>query len=58
VYGSSPQSWASVERIVMEHHPVDGESWAQLRSWFAEAGLHVRRDTTDETGLGTAWLSR
>jgi FkbM family methyltransferase len=58
VYGSSPQSWATVQRIVMEHHPVDGESWDELRSWFATAGLHVRRDTTDETGLGTAWLSR
>jgi FkbM family methyltransferase len=58
VYASSPESWASVERVVMEHHPVDGESWATLRDWFAAAGLHVRRDTSDGTGLGTAWLSR
>lgn len=58
VYGSSPDDWASVQRIVMEHHPVDGESWEALRQWFADAGLHVRRDDSDVSGLGTAWLSR
>jgi FkbM family methyltransferase len=58
VYGSSPDDWASVQRIVMEHHPVDGESWDTLRQWFADAGLHVRRDDSDVSGLGTAWLSR
>ncbi|MCW2494341.1 FkbM family methyltransferase [Jatrophihabitans sp.] len=58
VYGSSPASWSTVQRVVMEHHPVEGESWSTLRSWFAAAGLHevASHDVTDS--LGTAWLSR
>ena len=36
VYASSPANWAAVQRVVMEYHPVPGESWDELRGWFAE----------------------
>jgi FkbM family methyltransferase len=57
VYKSSPSSWAGVQRLVLEYHSVEGESWEELRAWFADQGLHVLRD---ERGphAGTAWLSR
>jgi FkbM family methyltransferase len=58
VYASSEASWASVSRVVMEYHPVPGESWEQLRDWFAGVGLTVARHEADGPGLGTAWLVR
>ena len=58
VYASSPQSWASVQRVVMEYHPVAGESWDRLSAWFAGVGLNVVRHKSDSPGLGTAWLTR
>lgn len=59
VYNSSPALWASVQRLVLEFHPVDGQTWTELRAWFAARGLHVvRQETGDIPGLGLAWLSR
>jgi FkbM family methyltransferase len=58
VYASSEASWASVSRIVMEYHPVPGESWDELRAWFENVGLTVTRHEPDGPGLGTAWLAR
>lgn len=58
VYASAPASWASVQRIVMEYHPVAGESWGELRGWFEDVGLRVVRHRSDSPGLGTAWLAR
>jgi len=58
VYGSAPQLWDSVTHVVMEYHPVEGESWEKLREWFADAGLQVVRHESDRPGLGTAWLTR
>jgi FkbM family methyltransferase len=58
VYASSPQSWASVEMVVMEYHPVPGESWDELRAWLAGVGLQVVRHESQRPGLGTAWLTR
>jgi FkbM family methyltransferase len=58
VYGSAPELWESVTHVVMEYHPVEGESWEKLRAWFADAGLHVVRHESDRPGLGTAWLTR
>jgi FkbM family methyltransferase len=57
VYKSSPSSWADVQRLVLEYHSVDGESWEELRAWFGEQGLHVVRDERGRNA-GTAWLSR
>ena len=58
VYGSSKDSWATVQRLVLEYHEVAGETWAELRDWFAAAGLRVIRDEPEHAELGTAWLSR
>ncbi|MGH8961042.1 MAG: FkbM family methyltransferase [Jatrophihabitantaceae bacterium] len=58
VYASSTASWASVQRVVMEYHPVESESWDELRAWFADVGLHAVRHESDSPGLGTAWLER
>jgi FkbM family methyltransferase len=58
VYASTPSSWASVKRIVMEYHPVAGQSWEQLRSWFEDHGFRVVRQHSTGPGLGTAWLAR
>jgi FkbM family methyltransferase len=58
VYASTPGNWASVQRVVMEYHPVAGESWTELRAWFEGVGLDVVRHTSDSPGLGTAWLAR
>lgn len=58
VYASSPSSWDSVERIVMEYHRVDGQSWDELGAWFADVGLHTVRHESVAPRTGTAWLSR
>jgi FkbM family methyltransferase len=60
VYASDKRHWASVQRVVMEYHPVAGESWDELRAWFEGVGLRVMRDETDPhaPGLGLAWLER
>jgi len=59
VYGSSPELWDSVRRVVLEYHSVPGETWAKLRSWFEDRGLHVVEELAGTMdGLGSAWLSR
>ena len=58
VLPSDPAAWASVQRVVLEYHPVDGHSWEELRSFFAGVGLEVVRDEPVTDRLGTAWLSR
>jgi FkbM family methyltransferase len=57
VYASSPESWASVQRLVIEYHPVAGQSWDELRSWFERVGLTVQLEVIGG-GVGVAWLSR
>jgi FkbM family methyltransferase len=58
VYNSSPESWANVERVVLEYHDVPGESWAELRAWFAGVGLHLVAHQPYKADLGLAWLAR
>ncbi|MDP9117174.1 MAG: FkbM family methyltransferase [Actinomycetota bacterium] len=58
VYASHPESWSSVKRVVLEYHPVDGQSWTELSAWFARAGLDLVRHEPIQPGLGTAWLNR
>ncbi|RNL63774.1 FkbM family methyltransferase [Nocardioides marmoriginsengisoli] len=58
VYNSSPESWANVERVVLEYHDVPGESWAELRAWFAGVGLHLVGNASYKADLGLAWLAR
>jgi FkbM family methyltransferase len=57
VLGSSPSSWSTVQRVVIESHPVAGHSWPELRDWFAGIGLH-RQDEIVLGGYACAWLSR
>ncbi|MCX6395580.1 MAG: FkbM family methyltransferase [Propionibacteriales bacterium] len=57
-YGSSPESWANVERVVLEYHDVPGESWSELRAWFAGVGLHLVAHRPERADLGLAWLAR
>jgi FkbM family methyltransferase len=57
VLGSSPASWSTVQRVVIEHHPVTGHSWPELRAYFAGVGLQEQEE--DFVGLhGCVWLSR
>lgn len=58
VYASSKSNWASVSHVVMEYHPVPGQSWDELRSWLESVGLAVFRHESLAPGLGTAWLTR
>lgn len=58
VYASSKSNWDSVSRVVMEYHPVEGESWDELRTWLESVGLKVYRHESLAPGLGTAWLAR
>ena len=57
VVGSSPSSWAAVQRVVIEYHPVAGRSWAQIRDFLGACGLSVQ-DGMHENGYGCVWLSR
>lgn len=58
VRASSPESWRAVQRVVMEYHPVPGESWPALRDRLADLGLRPLAEEVTGPGLGTAWLSR
>ena len=57
VLGSSPASWASVQRVVIETHPVTGHSWDELHGFFESVGLHVQ-DMEQAQGYRCVWLSR
>ena len=58
VLGSEPTDWKDVQRVVLEYHDVPGRSWAELESFFDEAGLRPVRQEPVTPHLGTAWLSR
>ena len=57
VLGSAAASWADVQRVVIEHHPVPGHGWPELRARFAEFGLIVQ-DEDFFGSHGCVWLSR
>ena len=57
VLGSAPSSWESVQRVVIEFHPVDGHGWPELRDFFAAVGL-IEQDKVTWQGYGCVWLSR
>lgn len=58
ILNSPLELWSGVKRVVMEYHALPGHSWAELESFFSEAGLHVVRRDPTSPGLGLAWLSR
>ncbi|MEH3034316.1 MAG: FkbM family methyltransferase [Aeromicrobium erythreum] len=57
---SDPASWSTVQRVVMEYHPVEGRSLADLVDFLGAQGLDLVRDepSDDKPGLGNAWFSR
>ena len=58
-YKSKPESWADVERVVLEYHDVPGESWSELRAWFAgDRPAPGRRTVPSAPTSGLAWLAR
>jgi FkbM family methyltransferase len=57
VLGSSPKSWDSVQRVVIEWHPVAGHSWPELRDYFTAVGL-IEQDEDSFGQHGCVWLSR
>lgn len=58
VLGSETSDWATVQRVVMEYHPVDGHSWEELREFLSAAGLETVHHEPVHDRQGTAWLSR
>lgn len=58
VLTSSPEDWASVQRAVVEFHPVPGKHWHDLRDFFASAGLNVTDSEFGSGGYGMLWLRR
>ncbi|TNM44119.1 FkbM family methyltransferase [Nocardioides albidus] len=59
VLRSSPESWSTVRKIVMEYHPVAGHDLQELLDFFAPLGLTpARQDPGTEPGLGVIWLTR
>ena len=42
IYASTPENWMSVRRVVLEYHPVDGESWDELQ-YLVREGRAERR---------------
>lgn len=57
VLKSDPADWATVQRVVIEHHPVQGHSWPELRAFFDGVGL-VEQDEDFAGEHGCVWLSR
>lgn len=56
---SDPAHWATVQRVVMEYHPVEGHSLAELVEFLSGVGLELVRDAPgDRPGLGNAWFAR
>jgi FkbM family methyltransferase len=58
VLDSPTAAWSDVRRVVMEYHDVADHSWAELREYFAAAGLREVRVEASGPRQGTAWLSR
>lgn len=58
VLASSPASWSSVSRVVLEYHPSARHDFTELRTWFDSCGLALIRQHTATARQGTAWLSR
>lgn len=56
---SDPASWATVQRMVMEYHPLEGHHLDELTDFLARVGLHEAEHIRGtRAGLGVMWLSR
>jgi FkbM family methyltransferase len=58
VLGSSPEDWASVQRVVLEYHDVPGHDVAELEKLLGAAGLVTTHQEAVTDRHGTLWLSR
>lgn len=59
ILDSDPHTWSTVQRIVMEYHPVAGRTLRQLADHLEPLGLRLARDEpADRPGLGNAWFVR
>ncbi len=58
VLGSKPSDWATVQKVAIEFHGVPGKHWHELRDFFAEAGLTVKKSLFGSEGYGMLWLTR
>jgi FkbM family methyltransferase len=58
VLGSTAQDWATVERIAIEFHGVQGRHWHELRDFFASAGLTLTDSAFGSEGYGMLWFNR
>jgi FkbM family methyltransferase len=59
ILSSSPSSWASVRKVVMEYHPMTGQSLEDLLKFFGAVGLEpTRHEPGLRAGLGVIWLAR
>lgn len=59
ILASDAAHWTSVQRVVMEYHPVEGYAFGDLVNFFDSVGLRLVRDEpADRPGLGNAWFSR
>ncbi len=56
--GSDPADWATVQRVAMEFHGVEGKHWHELRDFFSRAGLSVKSSAFGSEGYGMLWLER
>jgi FkbM family methyltransferase len=58
VLPSAKDSWTSVQKVVLEYHPVAGHSHTELIDFFDALGLRVVRSEPADHELGSLWLSR
>lgn len=58
VLGSTPQDWATVQRVAIEFHGVPGRHWHELRAFFASAGLALTASDFGSEGYGMLWFNR
>jgi hypothetical protein len=58
VMASSPRSWATVTKVVLEYHPSPTHSWPELKMHFDELGFSVVAQQSVSDAQGTAWLQR
>jgi FkbM family methyltransferase len=58
VLASETADWATVRSVVLEHHPVPGRSWTELRDFLTGAGFVIDRHEVADHELGTLWFSR
>lgn len=55
---SDPGSWSTVQRVVMEYHPHETYTLADLVDFLAGVGLVLQRQDPITDKLGSAWFAR